>query len=196
MLRLRVLGSLELELDGRSVRAPEGRPARALLAWLALHPGTQPRVAVAAALWPNVLDTSARASLRTALSAVRRAVGDASLTTTRDRVGLADDAWVDLREFDTFLAAGEPEAALSLARGELLPGLDDDWVVRARDRHHDHWSAALAAVAASAVDPETTLELGRRRVELDPFDEAAHRSLRRRSLPRAKRARRSPYTSA
>jgi DNA-binding SARP family transcriptional activator len=177
MLRLRVLGSMEFEVDGRGGPLPEGRPARALLAWFALHPGTHLRAAVAAALWPSVLDASARASLRTALSAVRRSVGEASLIATRERVGLADDVWVDVREFDGFLDAGEPEAALSLAHGELLSELDDDWVLRARDRHRERWSSALAAVAASAGDPETKLALARRRVELDPFDEAAHRGL-------------------
>ena len=97
MLRVRLLGSLELEVDGRGAPIPQGRPARTLLAWLALHPGTHLRAAVAAALWPNVLDASARASLRTALSAVRRSAGGASLIATRGRVGLADDVWVDVR---------------------------------------------------------------------------------------------------
>lgn len=179
MLRVRVLGSLELEVEGRSVPVPAGRPARSLLAWLALHPGTHPRAAVAAALWPDVLDTSARASLRTALAALRRSVRDTSLTTTRERVGLADDVRVDAREFDALLDAGEPEAALELARGELLPDLDDDWVLRARDRHRDRWSSALAAVAAAAADPAAALASARRRAELDPFDEAAHRDLMR-----------------
>jgi DNA-binding SARP family transcriptional activator len=177
MLRVWVLGPLELEIDGRRIPAPEGRPACALLAWLALHPGTHLRAAVAAALWPNVLDSSARASLRTALSAVRRSVGVASLIATRERVGLADDVWVDVRAFDACLDAGDPEAALELARGELLPELDDDWVLRARDRHRDRWSSALAGVATSVADPEAALALARRRAELDPFDEAAHRGL-------------------
>ena len=39
MLRIRLLGELELELDGRPLQAPASRPARALLGWLALHPG-------------------------------------------------------------------------------------------------------------------------------------------------------------
>ena len=177
MLRVRVLGSLELELDGRALATPAGRPARSLLAWLALHPGAHPRATVAAALWPDVLDTSARASLRTALTALRRTVGDGALTTTRERVGLADEVWIDLREFDALLDAGESERALELARGELLPDLDDDWVLRARDRHRDRWSSALAAVAASAADPEAALGSARQRAELDPFDEAAHRDL-------------------
>src|SRR5689334_6357085 len=116
MLRLRVLGPMELEVDGSMASPPEGRPARALLAWLALHPGAHLRAAVAAALWPNVLDASARASLRTALSAVRRSTGEAALTATRERIGLTDDVWVDAREFDMLLDGGEPEAALSLAR--------------------------------------------------------------------------------
>ena len=177
MLRVRVLGPLELELEGHAVPAPTGRPARSLLAWLALHPGTHPRAAVAAALWPDVLDTSARASLRTALTAIRRCVGDGSLDATRERVGLAQDVWVDAREFDALLDVGELEKALELARGELLPDLDDDWVLRARDRHRDRWSSALAAVAAATADPAAALEAARRRAELDPFDEAAHRDL-------------------
>ena len=39
---------------------------RALLAWLALHPGAQPRSHVAGVFWPDVLETSARGSLRAA----------------------------------------------------------------------------------------------------------------------------------
>jgi DNA-binding SARP family transcriptional activator len=177
MVRLRVLGPLELEVEGRSVPPPAGRPARALLAWLALHPGLHPRAVVAAALWPDVRDASARASLRTALTAVRRAVGEASLVATRDRVGLAREVRVDVHEFDALLDAGDLTAALELARGELLPDLDDDWVLRARDRHRDRWSSALAGVASSAADAASALALARRRAELDPYDEAAHRDL-------------------
>jgi DNA-binding SARP family transcriptional activator len=179
MVCVRLLGPLELEVNGRSVPPPAGRPAQALLAWLALHPGMHLRAAVAANLWPDVLDTSARASLRTALSAVRRSVGPEALIATRERVGLADDVWVDLRQFGALLDAGDTAAALELARGELLPGLDDDWVLRARDRHRDRWGAALAAVASGAVDPAEALAAARLRADLDPFDEAAHRDLMR-----------------
>src|SRR5438552_11943491 len=104
MLRIHVLGPLELEIDGRSLPPPVGRPARALLAWLALHPGRHRRSTVAAALWPDVLDTSARASLRTALAAVRRALGDAAaeaLVGGREHIGLAGEpaVRVDVLEF-------------------------------------------------------------------------------------------------
>jgi len=178
-LCVRTLGALELELDGVQLPLPSGRPARCLLAWLAVHPGSHTRAVVASALWPDVLETSARASLRTSLSAVRRALGPAAATlrADRERVELSGDVAVDLREFDRILDSGAPEAALELARGDLLPELDDDWVVRERDRHRGRCSVALAAMANSAARPEEALAWSRRRAELDPFDEAAHREL-------------------
>ena len=179
-LRVRTLGALELDIDGTRLPPPPGRPARVLLAWLALHPGAHTRSAVAATLWPDVLDASARASLRTALSAVRRALGPSSssaLRSGRERIELSEDVAVDLHEFDRLLDGGEPQAALELARGELLPELDDDWVLRERDRHRERCGAALATLARIAGGPEQALAWSRRRAELDAFDEAAHRDL-------------------
>ncbi|HET7046958.1 MAG TPA: hypothetical protein VFI54_01705, partial [Solirubrobacteraceae bacterium] len=104
MLGVRVVGHLELTLDGEPLQAPSGRPARSLLGWLATHPGTHPRSVVAAALWPDVTDESARASLRTALSAVRDSLGagaQIALPADRQTVGLAEPPAVsiDVREF-------------------------------------------------------------------------------------------------
>src|SRR5437763_16809497 len=100
MVWVRVLGELEVERDGAPLALPKRRPARALLGWLALNPGLHARSTLAARLWPNVLDESARTSLRTALSALRAAIGAEPLVATRDQVGLADDVAVDVRECD------------------------------------------------------------------------------------------------
>ena len=75
MVRIQVLGALALEVDGEAISPPIGRPAQALLGWLALHPGVHARSVLAGRLWPDVLDSSARASLRTALSELRAALG-------------------------------------------------------------------------------------------------------------------------
>src|ERR687888_2329044 len=118
MLRVWVLGELELELDGERVEPPRRGPARGLLAWLALHPGSHARSAVAGCLWPNVLDASARASLRTSLSALRATIRSDALVADRARVGLADAerVWVDLREYERLRAAGHAGDALALCR--------------------------------------------------------------------------------
>src|SRR4051794_40447566 len=108
VVRVTVIGELGLEIDGQRVPPPRGRPACALLAWLALHPGSHPRELVAARLWPDVLDSSARTSLRSALARVTKALGiDAveALVTTRDPVGLAaaPAVTVDAAEFADLL---------------------------------------------------------------------------------------------
>src|ERR1700754_1520440 len=92
MLRVRLLGELGVESDG-GVRTPAGRPARELLAWLALHPGAHARLELASRFWPDVLESSARASLRTALHELRRELGEV-VVADRETVALAQ-AWVD-----------------------------------------------------------------------------------------------------
>ena len=182
MLQVRVLGDLGLERDGVQLTPPRRRPARALLGWLALHPGAQARSTVAARLWPNVLDESARTSLRTSLSALRAVIGDDALLATRERVGLADGVLVDWVEFERMLAGGRALDALELCRGDLLSGLDEDWVLIARGEHRERVADALATLAAAAStrrDHAAALGFARRRAGLDPLDEPAHRDLMR-----------------
>src|SRR6059036_1846231 len=118
MVRVRLLGELEVESGGKRIEPPSSRRAWSLLGWLALHPGEHPRSAVAAAFWPDVLDSSARASLRSAAWALRRVLGpeaDGALTGGRDRIGLRCET--DLARFEAAVTAGELEAATSCCRG-------------------------------------------------------------------------------
>src|SRR5665809_976 len=133
MLRVHLLGELCLELEGRRLDAMASRRARSLLAWLAYHPGMHPRSRVAAVFWPDVLDSSARASLRTTLATLRRELGDGAglqVIGERERVGIADgpELWIDVREIDRLMAAKRYADALALCDGDLLVDLDDDWV--------------------------------------------------------------------
>ncbi|MFL5835996.1 MAG: ATP-binding protein [Solirubrobacteraceae bacterium] len=179
MLRVRLVGELGLEADGRRCEPPAPTKARALLAWLALHPGPRPRSELAGTFWPDVLEESARASLRTALSAVRRSLGDAAddhLEATREAVGLRG-AWVDALAFEQEAATGRLEDALALADGELLPGLDDEWARDARDRHRQRRGELLGELAARVTDPAEAVRHARARVALDPLSEEAARDL-------------------
>src|ERR1700746_547893 len=134
MLGIRVLGQLEAEVDGNVIKPSESRRAWALLGWMALNPGPYPRSVVAATLWPDVLDSSALQSLRSALWSLRRALGaaGAAVTGDRERGGVVPDAGsIDLVEFAALVAVGEFERAEALWRGPLLQGFDEDWAVRA-----------------------------------------------------------------
>src|SRR5438067_10838895 len=189
MLRVRLFGGLALESGGVALAMPERRRACSLLGWLALHPGMHPRSEVAGRFWPDVLDSSARKSLRTELVAGRRALGPAgegALVATRETVGLVGDAVVvDVREFDRLVSEGRLEQAVDLCNGELLAGLDDEWIYDAREAHRDRLGDGLERIAADADAAGAitdAIRVTRRRVELDPLREDAHRELIRRLM--------------
>jgi DNA-binding SARP family transcriptional activator/tetratricopeptide (TPR) repeat protein len=187
VLEIRVLGGLAAELDGRPVQLPADARARELLGWLVVAPGLHARSALAGRLRPDVAEESARKTLRDAVYELRRAVGangrDA-IVATRDQVGL-DPARVrsDLWEFRRHVATGELEAAVEDRMGELLAGMDADWVLRARDEHTAELGrvlATLAEQAETAGDLEAAVRWTRRRLEIEPLAEEAHRDLIRR----------------
>jgi DNA-binding SARP family transcriptional activator len=185
MLGICVLGELTVESSGRQIELSGSWRARSLLAWFALNPGVHPRGDVASRFWPNVLDSSARASLRNALWTLRRALGDeadGALIATRDRVGLEGppDVWVDAAAFREHVAAGKLEEALALSRGDVLAGLDEEWVYEYRDLHREQLSELLERLAAQAEaegDLAGAIAATRRRARLDPLAEDAQRAL-------------------
>ncbi|MGO9971458.1 MAG: ATP-binding protein [Solirubrobacteraceae bacterium] len=180
MLRARLLGAFEVELNGRVLDSSPSQRPWAVFAYLALAPRPVSRAELATRFWPDVLDQSARASLRSALWTLRRQLGE-RLVVEGDRVGLsdADGLWIDAREFES-LAAVDPEQALELCRGELLEGCQDDWAISARERHRERVIALLEEQARRCErrgDPRVAIDITRRAVACDPFDEEAHRRL-------------------
>lgn len=169
------------ERAGVPVALPTSERARALLAWLALHPGRQARTAVAAALWPGVEAARARANLRTALWALPPVWRgpDGPVRITR-----ADLTLVDVATDTDELPADRPPP-------ELLPELDDDWVFRARAELTDRWAGLLAERADRAENDGAVAAAARWTrwlTELRPLDEAAHRLLVERLLRAGERA--------
>ena len=185
-LSIQVLGELAVEVDGTPVEPPASRRARGLLGMLALERRMHSRSEIAARFWPDVLDESARTSLRSALSALRRSLGpaaDGCLVANREAVGLTGDVRVDAEAFEEHAAAGRLEAAIALYRGDLLSGLDDDWVLVARDEWRERAARVLgdlAAAAEAAGDWPEAIAHTRRSVALDPLGEEAQRALIRR----------------
>jgi DNA-binding SARP family transcriptional activator len=187
VVRIRLLGELTVEADRRAVEVPAGR-TRSLLGWLALNRGSHRRSEVAARFWPDILDTSARASLRTACWALRRALGpaaEAALIAKRDHVGISAGpfVWTDISAFGELVGANRLEEALELCRGELLADLDDDWAFQARSEHRDWMVETLGRLATGAEvagDLEAAIAWNRRQVVLDPLAEQEQRELIRR----------------
>ena len=151
MLRVRLGGGLRLEADGVELPPPASRRARGVLAYLALHPGPHSRAQLAARFWPDVLDESARTSLRAALSELRRALGPAAdhLVATRDDGRARRRRPGSTRARSTRRSRrGDPAAALAACRAPILDGFDDDWAHEARQAHAERLAEALELLAA------------------------------------------------
>ncbi len=178
MLRARLFGALEVELEGQAIDPPVSQRPWTVFAYLALSDRPRTRAELASRFWPDVLDQSAKASLRSALWALRRRLGDA-LVVDGTQVGLADDVWIDAREFER-LAQAAPAEALALCRGDLLEGIEDEWALLARDRHREQVIELLERLAGEAEGDgrhRRAIELSREQVNRDPLDEEAHRRL-------------------
>ena len=189
MVRVFVLGELGLEADRRPLDRIGSHRARSLLGWLALHPGLHPRRRVASVFWPDVLDASARASLRTTLATLRRELDEPGagglVTSTRERLGVqpGPEVWVDLHDFERLVSIGELEQAAALCHGELLADLDDEWVHEPREHHRAQLLGVLGRLAEEAErsgEADAALHRTREQVALDPLSEEAQRELVRR----------------
>ncbi|HSO99574.1 MAG TPA: AAA family ATPase [Solirubrobacteraceae bacterium] len=176
MLRARLLGALDVELNGTAIESPASQRPWALFAYLALEDRPVPRAELAARFWPDVLDQSARASLRSALWSLRRQIGDA-LAVDGDHVELRNLAWVDVRDGDI----------RELCCGELLEGVEDEWALQARERHRER-VVELLEQQAQAAEPQAAISLTRLQTERAPFDERAHSRLMERLAAAGDRA--------
>jgi DNA-binding SARP family transcriptional activator len=139
LVRLRLLGRCEIIGPAGAVQL-ETAKTTALLGYLALHDGPQPRPRLAGLLWPEISDTRAAGNLRRAVWDLRRRLeaGDRPpvIEASRGAVGLVRECCeLDVADFRRAVATAraaadaEPEAVLAaLGRAVALyrGGLDPD----------------------------------------------------------------------
>lgn len=187
-------------LGGFQARSPTGaaiaipvKKAKALLAYLALHPGqSHPRDKLAALLWEDSGDAQARHSLRQALVCLRKAFPRSLHVIMADDDALtipSQAVEVDALDFERLLETGTPEAleqAVALYQGELLEGFNpgsmgfEDWLMERRGRLRERAIAAVETLLARQLADrpgESAIGLALRLVSWDPLRESAHRTL-------------------
>ncbi|HEY7753160.1 MAG TPA: BTAD domain-containing putative transcriptional regulator [Steroidobacteraceae bacterium] len=164
------------------------------MAFLALQQGApQSREKLAALLWEDAGAESARASLRQALTAIRRALPESAravLNADTLQVALETAALdVDALRLQALLAestSSSLRAAIALASGELLEGFDarsdafDEWLGTERRALRRDLSSAmqmLARICREAGDATGEIDALNRLLALEPLNEPAHREL-------------------
>ena len=192
-LRINVLGDFSIvDGDGKMVRLPT-RKSRALMAYLALHPGKRfDRSHLSNLLWGDQDERFARQSLRQALSAIRSAAGPNAIASDDEYVLVPKGTFrSDVEDFESFArqeTLTAAERATAIYTGDLLQGHEfeqhafDEWLQIERERLKDIARTNLANILVRRSrdqDMQQAIAAARSLVKLDPFDETAHRALMR-----------------
>lgn len=193
VLTLRLLGSLEVAAGNAPVTLG-ARKIQALLSYLARRStGPVPRDTLCALLWADVGEEQARASLRTALSALRKALGPSAAVVESDANSVRLAAHAVRVDADEFAGAARSTEgldslrnAVQLYRGDFLEGLNgvspefDRWVEAERGAlRSQHMSVLLRLADAldEAGETEDAIATLQRLLAEDPLQEHVHRRL-------------------
>jgi DNA-binding SARP family transcriptional activator len=201
-LRVSLLASFEVTIDGRETGPWRSRRARQLFAYLALNRHEDlSRYRLMGVFWPEHSEERAENNLSLTVLALRRLLdagrdGGSFVTYSAGCYSLAfDDIWLDTEAMIDFVrsasdlevagrhqeAANALDQALMLYAGDLLPAdLYEEWTQFHREQLQNIFANALtrrAELARAAFDHELSIQLNRRLLELDPSLEEAHRRL-------------------
>ena len=192
MLHVSLLGEQAVLDDATGTVLTRSPRSVALVALLAVHAGLpQTRQRIAALFWPDSTDAQALTNLRRELHHLRRVLGDqpSLVVTAKDLCWLdTPSSRVDVRTFDlerrAALAGNDTESvlahanrAIALYRGELLPGMDDEWLLEARAELERQCVELCDLVCRTPGEPAAALAAARRRIHLRPLEEAGYRTL-------------------
>lgn len=181
-VRIQTLGRFAVVAGDREVPVSEwgSRRARTLLKRLVVARGWPvTRDDLYDLLWPDEADPrrlSARLSVL--LSGVRKILGGGVIA---ERQTIALDLDHASSDLDLLLSAQDDAAIVGLYTGEFLPEERyEDWTTTIRDEARAHFTGAAKRRWAQARDLGEVggaVDIARRLVEADPYDEDAHRCL-------------------
>lgn len=193
VLKLALLGPLQLTIDDEPLIGLDSGKARALLCYLAVNGRIHSRHALANLLWGELPESDARRNLRGVILKLRQLL-EPYLQISHQTVALNPDApiWLDVTAFREGLQAGGQQGtgwqtAVQLYRGEFLQEFYirqapdfDNWLQEQRTwfhnqaiMAHDAWATHLQAQGAF----DEGIRVARQLLNLEPTREASHRLL-------------------
>ena len=161
-MHLYLLGKTELvDDDGQLVSLPT-KKILLLLAILATNAEKAlSRSLLCELIWPNALPEAARSSLRNALAAIRKVLGETSIQSNGDRIGLSPT---------TLVCDAANKVSFDNYCGDFMPGFDDDWVLDERLAFRQ--KAVQEALNQSALAPgEIALNIIDAALRIDPLNQ-------------------------
>jgi predicted ATPase/DNA-binding SARP family transcriptional activator/Tfp pilus assembly protein PilF len=203
-LAIFLLGGFEATLDGSLVTGFKTEKARALLAYLAVErERAHRRQSLVGVLWPDYPEKYARANLRQILTNLRQVLKDVErqvpillVEGETIQINPESDFWLDVMAVEKAASASQAEVsiddlrtAIAQYRGGFLEGFSlkdspvfDHWTYALHERYQGMASTILGRLGdynERTHDYEKAADYARRRLELEPWQEQAHRQLMR-----------------
>jgi predicted ATPase/DNA-binding SARP family transcriptional activator len=200
-IHLFLFGFPRMERAGQPVQV-DTRKAIALLAYLAVTKEAVSRDSLAALLWPDYNQVSARAALRRTLSVLNKAMGEGCLEIERERVRISgvDAVWTDVDVFEEGITRAEElrrtgvvdwldvlVKTLHIVHDRFMAGFSlrdssefDDWQYFQSERLTGDLTLALEKLVIGYTDQEKYEQAAgyaNQWLRLDPLREEAHRWL-------------------
>lgn len=168
--KLQLLSAFELHHDGEAVDFFGGRRDEQVLAYLAVEaPTSVPRENVAAALWPDVENATARKHLSFNLFFLKKRLAELGMAEPvedrRKRLAINPSIAIDAVGFSQILAAAAAtsssaervvylQRAVGMYGAGLLPGLEFPWLTPHQDRFEKLFQETLSLLARTTQSDE------------------------------------------
>ncbi len=188
--RIRVLGTLEIDVQGKGSTTLAQPRRTALLLYLALATpaGAHSRDLLLGLFWPEAPRARARSALNSAVHYLRRHLSAGAIVGGTGQLEIdASIVVTDATRFEEALRSGDRERALSLYEGDLAPGFHVDgapgferWLDERRSQLHRQARAAadeLMKEAEAAGDPHAAARWATTLVRIAPDDESVIREV-------------------
>ena len=188
LLRINLFGVMQVETNGAVLPRTRTKKGYWLLALLTLRRGRETqREALAKQLWPESLDSQARANLNLSLTDLRKVLGAEAYRLVSGPNGgirfVLDGAECDVLDFDRRINSTVPECleqAVALYKGPLLADCPEDWILLEREQREQDYLRALQSLSEAAQarhDTQAALGYLRRIVQQTPSHDTARMHL-------------------
>ena len=191
MLEVRFIGKFDINCDGKLITI-SSRIAQSLFAYLILTVGTlHRREKLAGMFWPDVSEEKSRAYLRHELWRIRKAFPPKSKVDylfaddINVSFNLSAKHWLDVTAVEEVSDAASAETlmnALSLFKGELLPGFYDEWIILEREHLQATYETKMARLLTVLENEKRWQEIvdwAERWISFGQIPEIAYRALMR-----------------
>ena len=198
-LALNFLGIPQLYLDNTPITT-DRRKAVALLAYLAMHRGKQPREFLSGLFWPDYEQAKAFSNLRRTIWEIHQAIGEGWLVADRESVELNQRAKIDLdaASFQDLLSQSRQKKdsasrvpllveSTKLYRNHFLTGFSlkdafpfNEWAYTESEQFRGLLASTLTTLSEDYCmlgQADKAIPYARRLISLDPLNEISHRQL-------------------